>query len=135
MISFESKFFQKFNFTAKQLKQYFVSAERDFAIAVEDIIPEVRFKFAYDAVIKTGIFLIAQAGYKVHSQTGHHVRILEKLSEILDYDDVTIMGNIMRQKRNRDLYDGGTIITETEAMQYVEFAGNIIKKAKNKLKN
>ena len=130
MTNFETQFFQKMDFTPEQLQQYFVSAERDYGIAAQDDIPEVQFKFAYDALIKTGIALIANEGYKVRSQPGHHVKIIDKLSEILADEDIDIMGNTMRQARNKDFYDGGTLITETEAKQYVEFVGSVIEKAR-----
>ncbi len=130
MTDFETQFFQKITFTPGQIKQYFESAERDYAIAAEADIPEVTFKFAYDALIKVGIALIAKQGYKVRSQTGHHVKILEKLSEILRDEDIVIMGNVMRQNRNRDFYDGGVIVTETEARQYAEFVAPIIEQAR-----
>lgn len=133
MSSFETQFFQKIAFTPGQLKQYFVSAERDFGIAFQDEIPEVSIKFAYDALIKVGIALIAKQGYKVRSQPGHHVKIIEKLSEILKDEDIDIMGNTMRQSRNKDFYDGGTIITETQARQYVDFAAEVIEKARQYL--
>ena len=90
-------------------------------------------KFAYDALIKVGIALIAKQGYKVRSQPGHHVKIIEKLSEILKDEDIDIMGNTMRQSRNKDFYDGGTIITETQARQYVDFAAEVIEKARQYL--
>jgi hypothetical protein len=133
MINFESQFFQKINFTPAQLRQYFVSAERDYAIAVEDAIPEVKFKFIYDALIKVGIALIAKQGYKVRSQPGHHVKIIEKLSELLENEDASIMGNYMRQSRNRDFYDGGTVVTETEAEQYINFVAGIIEQARKRI--
>jgi hypothetical protein len=133
MINFETQFFQKVGFTPEQLKQYFISAERDYGIAHQDEIPEVRFKFSYDALIKIGIVLIARHGYKVRSQPGHHVKIIEKLGEILADEDLDIFGNTMRQRRNKDFYDGGAIITETEAQQYVDFVALVIEKARNNL--
>jgi len=126
----ETQFFQKLNFTPAQLKQYFDSAVRDYDIAASNDIPEVQFKFAYDALIKIGIALIAREGFKVRSQPGHHVKIIEKLSEVLHYEDIDIMGNTMHQSRNKDFYDGGMIITETEAKQYLEFVGHVLKKAR-----
>jgi hypothetical protein len=130
MINFETKFFQKTTFTANQLIQYIASAERDYAIAAASDIPEVVFKFSYDAFIKIGIALIAKAGYKVRSMPGHHVKIIEKLAEILGNEDAAIIGNRMRQNRNTDFYDGGTIISQTEAAQYLKFVGQIIQQAK-----
>lgn len=130
MINFETKFFQKTIFTADQLAQYIASAERDYAIAAASDIPEVVFKFSYDALIKMGIALIARAGYKVRSMPGHHVKIIEKLAEMLGNEDVAIMGNRMRQSRNTDFYDGGAIISETESAQYTAFVREIIERGK-----
>lgn len=133
MTNFETQFFQKMSFAPEQLKRYFDSAERDYGIAATDSIPEVRFKFAYDSLIKIGVALIAKEGYKVRSQPGHHVKIIEKLSEILGDEDIDIVGNAMRQSRNKDFYDAGTIITKTQAGQYVEFVCAIVGKARHHL--
>ncbi len=67
MTDFESDYFQKMRFTPQQLKQYLRSAENDLQIAQNSHIPEVIFKFSYDAFIKWGITLIARQGYKVRS--------------------------------------------------------------------
>lgn len=76
MTTFENKYFQKLNFAKSQTNQYFTSARRDLDIAANTEIAELRFKFAYDALIKIGITLVVKQGYKVRSQAGHHVRIL-----------------------------------------------------------
>ncbi len=107
MINFEDRYFQKLQFTITQVGHYFDSAKRDLEIASSTKLVEVRFKFAYDVLIKIGIALIAKRGYKVRSQPGHHVKILEKLSEITTDGDIEILGNKMRQDRNKDFYEGG----------------------------
>ncbi len=56
MINFEQQHFQKLSFKKEQLKQLSNSALRDLEIAEESTIPEVIFKFSYDALIKSGIF-------------------------------------------------------------------------------
>jgi len=66
---------------------------------------------------------------------GHHIKILEKLSEILDNKDIEIMGEAMRKKRNRDLYDGGVIISEKEAKDYLEFVKTVLNEAKKFLED
>lgn len=132
--SFESKFFEKRKFEKKTVQKYFEGAARDFNIAKENTNPEVIFRFSYDSLAKTGIALIASQGYRVKSKQGHHVRILEKLSKILDDKDIEIIGQAMRQKRNKDLYDGGIIISEKEAKEYLNFVKTIINKADKFLK-
>jgi len=129
---FEQNYFQKQKFIDKQISQYFASARRDMEIAESAGIAEVRFKFAYDALIKIGIAVIAEKGYKVRSQPGHHVKILEKMSEILNDENISVLGNKMRQDRNRDFYEGGTIITKKEANEYLEFLKGIFNEVQNR---
>jgi len=128
MTNFENKFFQKLTFTAEQVNQFVRSAMHDLEIAEKSDIPDVIFKFSYDALIKLGIALIAQKGYKVRSTSGHHVKILEKLSQILMDEDVSVLGNKMRQDRNTNLYDGGYFITEKDSREYLDFVKGIFKK-------
>jgi hypothetical protein len=129
MIDFESECFQKIKFSLPQIEQFVRSAGRDIEIASQSDIPEVIFKFSYDALIKIGITLIAGEGYKVRSKTGHHIKILEKLGQILDNEDVKIMGNKMRQERNVDLYSGGSSISEKDSRAYLDFVKDIFAKA------
>lgn len=122
MTYFETKYFQKFSFTKEQIDRFFESALRDLKIARQDKFPEVRFSYGYQALVKGGIALIAKVGgVKVRSVPGHHVKILEKMSEILKNPDVLTLGDAMRTKRNSDFYGGGESITEKEAEDYLKF--------------
>ena len=134
-IFFESIFFEKRKFEKKVLDKYFDSAMRDLKIAADNRHPEVIFKFSYDSLIKTGLTLVAFYGYRVKSRRGHHIKILEKLSDILGNKNIKIMGEAMRKKRNLDLYDGGAIISDKEARQYLSFIKNIVKDAEKFLKS
>ena len=134
-MDFESKFFQKIKFDNKTIEKYFRNATKDFKIATKSNEPEVIFNFSFSSLIKIGITLVAVYGYRVRSKTGHHIKILEKLSEILENNDIEIMGNKMRKKRNLDLYDGGIIISSKEASDYLVFTAKIIKKAESYIKS
>ncbi len=126
---FDKKYFQEFDFSKEDIKQYFENAIRDLDIAQKDNIPEVKFTYSYQALIKAGITLIAKVGsVKVRSAPGHHIKILEKTSEILKDEDILAIGNAMRTKRNLDFYSGGEIISEKEATEYLEFVQNALKK-------
>ena len=128
---FDKKYFQKVNFSREDIAQYFENALRDLDIAVKDKIPEVKFTYAYQALIKGGIALIAKAGnVKVRSSPGHHIKILEKIREILNDEKILVIGNVMRMKRNLDFYSGGEVISEKEAKEYLEFVQAVIKKIK-----
>ena len=64
---------------------------------------------------------------------GHHIKIIEKMAQILGDDSIADMGNIMRSKRNLDLYAGGVEITEKECKEYIKFAERILVTIINKL--
>lgn len=129
MINFESQHFQKLTFQEQQINQFLLSARHDLKIAEESDVPDVIFKFGYDALIKLGIALIAKKGYKVRSTAGHHVKILEKLSQLLKDEDIVVLGNKMRQERNVNLYDGGIFVGEKDSLEYLEFVKGTFKKA------
>lgn len=129
MISFENQYFQKLEFKKEQVEQFAAAALHDFKISEESVIPDVVFKFSYDALVKLGIALIAGKGYKIRSTVGHHIKILEKLSQILKEEDILVLGNKMRQERNLNLYDGGFFIGEKDSREYFDFVKKVFKKA------
>ncbi len=129
MINFQPQYFQKLLFKKEEIEQLSRSALHDFAIAESSKIPDVIFKFSYDALIKLGIALIAKKGYKVRSSAGHHVKILEKLSGPLEDEDILVFGNKMRQERNSNLYDGGYFVTEKDSLEYLGFVKSVFEKA------
>jgi hypothetical protein len=127
MISFEPKHFVKFKFASEQIKRYLNNATRDFKIASEDDHLEVKFNYCYNALIKVGIALIAaKGGVKVRSIAGHHMKIIEKMSEILDDEMVMTIGNAMRTKRNEDFYGGGIFISEKESTEYLGYVKDVL---------
>lgn len=127
-MDFDKKYFQSFKFIQEGINLYFKNASRDLDIAEIDNIAEVKFTYAYQALIKGGIALIAKIGkVKIRSVPGHHIKILEKMSEILKEETIFTIGNAMRMKRNLDLYSGGEIITEKEANEYLQFVKNVLK--------
>ena len=135
MIRFSAKYFKKIQMSNDEVVQFYENAMRDFSIAKNDQYPEVRFTYAYQALVKVGIAMIAHVGQvKVKSVPGHHVKLLEKLSEILGDADILSLGNAMRMKRNTDLYGGGEFISEKEADDYCKFVEAIVKKTGQRIK-
>ncbi|MFC2062099.1 hypothetical protein ACFLUV_06270 [Elusimicrobiota bacterium] len=129
MISFEQKYFRKFIFSKGQIEQFTQSAIHDLKIAEEAVVSDVTFKFSYDALIKIGITLIAMRGYKVRSTAGHHIKILEKLSDILGDEDIIVLGDKMRKERNLNLYDGGFFVGDKDSREYLVFVENVFAEA------
>lgn len=64
MINFESQYFQKLAFKKEQIEQFLQSALHDLKITEASDIPDVIFKFSYDALVKLGITLIAKKGIR-----------------------------------------------------------------------
>jgi len=133
-LHFDTKFFQKKKFEKKAILRFFQNAIDDFRVALTNKEPKVIFNFSYSALIKIGIALIAVYGYRVKSRAGHHIKILEKLSQILNDKNIEIIGDRMRKKRNLDLYEGGIIIDSKEAKQYLNFVKETINNAQKHLK-
>jgi hypothetical protein len=131
MINFETKYFVKFDFSDKQIGQYLSNALKDLEIAQENKRPEVKFNYSYTALIKGGIALIAKIGnVKSRSIPGHHIKIIEKMSEILQDENINEVGNSMRMKRNRDLYSGGVFISDKESEDFYFFIEKVLFKVK-----
>ena len=130
-MEFEDKFFQKITFTKEDIDRSFENALRDLHIAENDSFSEVRFSYSYQAMLKAGIVLLAKfGGVRVKSIPGHHIKILQKMSEILKEPDVYTIGNAMRMKRNTDLYSGGELISDKEADEYFQFVKKSFKQVK-----
>jgi len=130
---FDTKYFKKMDFSQNQIEEYFNSAIKDMKIAEKYDDPEVRFEFVFKSLIKFGITLIASYGYKVNSRKGHHQKILEKMSEILDNNDILVSSEVIRKTRNTEFYDGGTIITEKQSKEYLSFLKEVYNLSKSLL--
>jgi hypothetical protein len=124
----EEKYFVRFNFTEEQVNKNLANAHKDLSIAKIDKIREVKFNYAYSALIKAGIALLSYYQARVKSAPGHHVKIIEKLALLLKDENIAVMGNVMRAKRNLDLYAGGVEITDKECRDYVNFTECVIHK-------
>ena len=83
MIKFDNKYFRKFTFTETQCLRNIKNSQKDIDIAKKDKFLDVRFNYAYSALIKCGIALLSFYSQKVRSVPGHHVKILEKMAEII----------------------------------------------------
>jgi hypothetical protein len=133
MSSFNPEFFIKHSFKKTQIEGYLKKASRDLEIAQESRHVEVRFSYAYQALIKMGLALVASNGFRVRSVPGHHIKILEVASEVLEDKDIFTFGNAMRMKRNEDFYGSEEFVSEKETDEYLIFVKDLLSKAKEKL--
>ena len=128
MMKFDSKYFDSFKFTKEQIEKNIDNALKDLNISKEDTINEVKFDYSYKALIKAGIALASFYSKKVKSLPGHHIKIIEVISQALGDNSIDDIGNVMRSKRNTDFYGGGVEITEKECREYLEFVTNVVEK-------
>ena len=129
-MKFDNRYFSKFKFTHEQIRKILINAQKDLNIAKRDKIPEVKFNYSYTALIKIAISLLSYYQVKIKSVPGHHVKLIEELSRILKDDAISDMGNIMRSKRNLDLYTGGIEVTEKECREYIKFVESVVRRVK-----
>ena len=130
-MKFEEKFFSQFKFTKEQIKKNLENALKDLDIAKRDKISDVKFNYAYSALIKAGIVLLSHHQQKIKSVPGHHVKIIESLAQILKDETIAQIGNVMRSKRNIDMYSGGIEITEKECREYINFVDKVLSHVKD----
>jgi len=126
----DGKYFTRFDFTNEQVMRNLLNAQRDLSIARRDRIPEVKFNYAYSALLKAGMALLSHHRLKVKSVPGHHVKIIEYLAGKLGDESIAEIGNVMRNKRNLDLYAGGTDVTGKECAEYFALVEKVVSKVK-----
>lgn len=127
-MNYEDRFFVRFNFSDRQIEKNLASAIKDLEIAKKVDILDVKFNYAYSALIKGGIALLSHSQLKVKSIPGHQAKIIENLAQILKDDSIESLGNMMRQKRNLDFYSGGVEVTEKECEEYINFTESVLKR-------
>lgn len=125
--------FEKFKFSERQIEGYYKSALRDYRIALKSDIQEVTFKFCYDALLKLAIAVCARNGLRAKAKQGHHVGLIQKMSDFLEDKDIKIIGDEMRSKRNLDMYAGGVFVSEKEAKEYLKWLKDIVIRAEDYL--
>ena len=120
-MEFDRKFFNKIEFNKKQTDNILISAKKDLLVAKNSKIIEVIFRFSYDSLLKFGMYVLAKNGYKTRSIPGHHQKIIEKTSIILNNNLFFIIGERMRRQRNFDLYECVFTVSEKEVFEYLNF--------------
>ena len=120
--------FEKFNFSFEQIKKFHQAASRDFGIIELKSAPEIIFVICYQIIIKQAIAVCAKNNLRVKSRVGHHRDLINKLAIFLNDKEIEIVADKMRQKRNRDLYDGGLPTSRKEADYYWYFCQNLLKR-------
>lgn len=83
-MKFDKNYFSRQSFALEELEKYRKSIVRYLNIAKTSAETDVKFHFTYMALIKIGIYFIAKEGYRIKSRPGHHQKIIETLSKLLN---------------------------------------------------
>jgi uncharacterized protein (UPF0332 family) len=102
-----------------QISRFLASAERKLATAHkilafdEEACPEQ----AYEAMLKASLAFMFSYGFRARSQPGHHIAILEFVTEQLDKKHAALLTvfDRLRRKRNIALYDDTGFVSHYEA--------------------
>lgn len=121
--------FEAIKTSDEQVRRFYLAAAKDLRLAVSAKAPDLVFYACYNVIVKTSMALCAKNGLRVKSRAGHHTELISKLAEYLKDPETEDVANQMRKKRNRDLYDGGTITTLKEADAYLLFCKKLLKEA------
>jgi hypothetical protein len=121
--------FEKFNFSHDQINRYYQAAAKDLRLAASAGAPELVFYVCYNIIVKIAMAVCAKNNLRVKSRTGHHIELISRLEEFLKDQKIEDVAGKMRIKRNRDLYDGGVIISDKEADFYLSFCKKLVQRA------
>ena len=89
----------------------------------EGIHPETRLEQAYHAILGCALVALRVRGLRPADRPGHHVVALESLADTLGVPLERVdYFQTLRALRNKDLYIGGTHISDAEAVEAVEAA-------------
>ena len=131
----DQKHFQKKHFSGDDLAKLAANCKRDLDIAKKSDVPEVVFKFSYDAFLKGCIALVAAEGYRPNSKLRHHRAVISAARRVLGskFRDRIIYCDTMRKKRNLDLYGGGVIVSLSESRQFLKVVSEIFEEIEKRL--
>jgi hypothetical protein len=88
-----------------------------------EIHPETRLEQAYHAILGCSLVALRAHDLRTTDRPGHHVVALESLADTLGLPlDRIDYFQTLRALRNKDLYTGGSHISEREAVEAVEEA-------------
>lgn len=89
----------------------------------EGIHPETRLEQAYHAILGCALIALRTHDLRTVNRPGHHIVALESLADTLGLSiDRIDYFQTLRDLRNKDLYTGGTYISDSQAAEAIEEA-------------
>jgi hypothetical protein len=121
--------------TPREIGELLAVARRDIRAAQAMVNTDLDWAFAiaYNAILQLSIAFMAQLGYRPRGE-GKHYNTFRFMEEALPEDKAMIRRlQKLRKKRNVTLYEHPGAISETEALDVVEFASRYYEEIKSKL--
>jgi len=92
-----------------------------------DIHPETQLEQAYHAILGCALVALRMHNLRIVNRPGHHMVALESLADTLALlSDRIDYFQTLRDLRNKDLYTGGTHISDDQAVEAVEEARKLV---------
>lgn len=113
-----------------QVERFLLGAEKKLTSARKILAfdEEACLQQAYESMLKASIGFMLSHGLRVRSIPGHHIAILEFVTEKLDKKHAGLLAvfDRLRRKRNAVLYDDEGFISREEAEESIRCAGDLI---------
>jgi uncharacterized protein (UPF0332 family) len=114
----------------RQIERFLQSAEKKLATAQKILAfdEEASLQQAYEAMLKASLGFMFSHGWRVRSQPGHHVAIVDFVRTRLDkkHASLLVMFDRLRRKRNTALYDDTGFVSQQDAEQALAAARNLL---------
>ena len=114
-----------------QIERFLQSAEKKLAAARKILAfdEEACLQQAYEAMLKASLGFMFSCGFRVGSQLGHHIAIIEFVRARMDkkYAGLIATFDRLRRKRNTALYDDTGFVSQHDAEQALETARQYLK--------
>ena len=113
-----------------QIERFLASADKKLATANRILAfdEEACLQQAYEAMLKASLGFMFSHGFRVRSQPGHHIAIIEFVRTRIGkkHAGLLIVFDRLRRKRNLALYDDTGFISQRDAENALESAGEYL---------
>src|SRR6202167_1526688 len=113
-----------------QIDRFLASADKKLAAARKILAfdEEACLQQAYEAMLKASLGFMFSHGFRVRSQPGHHIAIIEFVRTRIGkkHAGLLIVFDRLRRKRNLALYDDTGFVSQRDAQQALQAASDYL---------
>ena len=110
----------------QEIADLFAVSDRDLkACQTAGLIPDWQFNIAYNAALQLATIALAASGYRA-TRANYHYRVIQSLEFTIGFDSMNIRKfDLFRKKRNITDYERAEMISDGEAREMRELAGEL----------